>query len=1023
MKKAFSLTRHCSANPSCHCEGGTTEAIQKKVRRSTGLPHSRWSLAMTSFKPAFSLVEMLMALLVASLLLAALAPVMTKRMNDSMTISIEGEIPGKTTKIHEIEYDSVDCPGGTKAKIDEDGSQYCEGEFTVPQGYNGQMKVTVIGAGGGGGVAPTAGYMEYTNAGSTNTFTVPALVNKLEATLISGGAGGGAGGQVETTKVFDTPGVGTWDNIPNVIKNKYVSILACAGGGGGGGAGRMVANGTPTTGSDAGQFGGGGGSGGFLKHPYGMLIGNQSSISYQVGGGGGGGGNGAGTNTSAVGSNPGLAGECGGGGDGGSDDAKPVVNNCSPKYGGSAGAMHDKWQSYSPFPAGGGYENGGSGKIINPAANTAYYDTHQEQAEGGAGSTGGNGGKSGLSANVPGSIYLPFASGGGGGKFGGGGGGGGCMGSGGGGGGPTYFNNTIIASGGGGGGGVGGSGDKATSWHCPGGGGGGGGGSGGGAGGIGGGVPRLIPTWSQACGLGGKGGRPNSVDGSIGEHNWFATSNKSIRDIYGDNHCRGGYGGGSNSAGTTRGNTGKSGIIKVTYLDYGAGGSGGGGGGIVPIQKLSVKSNDELKVEVGAGGVAGTPGSISVDSGGVATINLPKRNIGEAPYYANLLGKPSYIRDEDNNILLQTGRLDFSAAAGCATGDINANTNAYNNDCHWCGNRGAITDGVNMRYDSVSVTGFSNTHGHNSGDYDGKGTIMVGTSGFANGTSGGAGGITITPFTPECKGNTGGTFSSSLGKTATQGYGCGGGGGYGLSGSGAGSGGYARLSWNKYWDVALNSGKGGYKYADAGTAGGGASGNIATYTIDVKSGERIKFRIGKGGDGASVNNNTITNAKKGGDTLFAIGTNRTVKAGGGNGGGSPTITGTHPDTTISNGIGGSVNAIYTYKGQTIKTRCNSSSIISNCYIPSIQGNPGTSNKGGSGATLERNDKILRTNVNNSGGGGGTTGDNAKGANAVGYGSGGGGAGILDIGVPTISTHNPNTGGNGTNGKIILEWWE
>ena len=74
MKKAFSLTRHCSANPSCHCEGGTTEAIQKKVRRSTGLPHSRWSLAMTSFKPAFSLVEMLMALLVASLLLAALAP-------------------------------------------------------------------------------------------------------------------------------------------------------------------------------------------------------------------------------------------------------------------------------------------------------------------------------------------------------------------------------------------------------------------------------------------------------------------------------------------------------------------------------------------------------------------------------------------------------------------------------------------------------------------------------------------------------------------------------------------------------------------------------------------------------------------------------------------------------------------------------------------------------------------------------------------------------------------------------------
>ena len=35
---------------------------------------------------AFSLVEMLMALLVASLLLAALAPVMTKRMNENINI-------------------------------------------------------------------------------------------------------------------------------------------------------------------------------------------------------------------------------------------------------------------------------------------------------------------------------------------------------------------------------------------------------------------------------------------------------------------------------------------------------------------------------------------------------------------------------------------------------------------------------------------------------------------------------------------------------------------------------------------------------------------------------------------------------------------------------------------------------------------------------------------------------------------------------------------------------------------------
>ena len=107
---------------------------------------------------AFSLVEMLMALLVASLLMAALAPVMTKKINEGITISVEGTIPGKKTKTHEITYGSAECPAGTgEVKTDSDGSQYCEGEFVVPTGYNGNMKVTVVGAGGGGSAASTAG--------------------------------------------------------------------------------------------------------------------------------------------------------------------------------------------------------------------------------------------------------------------------------------------------------------------------------------------------------------------------------------------------------------------------------------------------------------------------------------------------------------------------------------------------------------------------------------------------------------------------------------------------------------------------------------------------------------------------------------------------------------------------------------------------------------------------------------------------------------------------------------------------
>ena len=146
-------------------------------------------------KPAFSLVEMLMALLVASLLLAALAPVMTRRMNENMYITGDMTLKGEY-EVKEIVYGGSEC---SKIINDENGNPlYCEGEYIVPEGVN-NITVTAIGAGGGGGTAPNAGYIEYTNSGSTNTFTVPSMVNNIEATLIGGGAGGGAGG---VKKVF-----------------------------------------------------------------------------------------------------------------------------------------------------------------------------------------------------------------------------------------------------------------------------------------------------------------------------------------------------------------------------------------------------------------------------------------------------------------------------------------------------------------------------------------------------------------------------------------------------------------------------------------------------------------------------------------------------------------------------------------------------------------------------------------------------------------------------------------------------
>ncbi len=923
--------------------------FNSKLKRGIFELPNRVDPGRESFKRGFSLVEMLMALLVASLLLAALAPVMTRRMQDSMTISVEGEIPGKITKIHEIEYDSVDCPGGTKAKIDEDGSQYCEGEFTVPQGYNGQMKVTVIGAGGGGGTASTAGYIEYTNVGTTNSFIVPALVNKLEATLISGGAGGGAGGQVLKAWEKLTGGVETW-TVPNVTKNKYVNVKICGAGGG-----RGVSDSYGST---------GGGGGAYINKA--VLLYNDASIAAIVGGRGSDGSSGT----------PISAASYGGGGGGSSNyTGGSGADNC-----GGAGGNGDWLTTAGNLPtAGKGATDGGNNGNCSIATTIPGVGT-------------GVGGSSGKFISVWSEHpETTICTSGGGGVLCAGGGAGGSWGAGGGGGGASAFGLNgqsfyILASGGGGGAGA----------LAP------GAGGGGKNGGNGGDTCTDGGACSQFSGGGGANclNTSNCTAGNNGGNNWNGSSyitGNTASSVVSEfpNNC----GGGQNGA------------LKIIYLDYGPGGGGGGGGQLIPIQSLNVVSNETLNIKIGNGAIGGTKGYI--DASGV--VIDPTVGSGSNGTYEQWDALVSRIYRKDNIILTTSPYHQWSCTYG---GSYTGVTNEPGYGC-----AGNITTGADVPEVPVTVAGFSNISGYNAGNSEGTGVPSLGNNTYPNGSTGGAGGIVTTPWFT-CTPGKGGTASNPEGGNA-QGYGCGGGGGYGLSNGGSGSGGYARISWNKYWDAALNSGKGGYKYADAGTAGGGASGNIVTYTIDVKSGERIKFRIGKGGDGASVDNNILNPAKKGGDTVFGINkTSIKVEAGGGNGGGSPTITGVHPDTTITNGVGGTLNTLYKYKDKTITTRCNNTTTISNCYIPSIQGNPGISNKGGSGATLERNDKLLRTNVNNSGGKGGTTGDNAKGTNAIGYGSGGGGAGILDIGAnPATSTYNPNTGGNGTNGKIILEWWE
>ena len=903
---------------------------------------------------AFSLVEMLMALLVASLLMVALAPVMTRKMGENIGVTVEGTLPGLKHKIHEIEYGKNECVN-FKNETDNSGniiSEYCEGEFTIPNGFNGNLRVTVVGAGGGGASAPTAGYVEYTMPGSANTFIVPAGVSNIETTLISGGSGGSSGRYLSAYKIFKhssapTPlydgkntaassniintkadGTYVW-TIPSVLKDKYMTIDACGGGGGGGGASRAECYNNNCAAS------GGGGAGWYQT---GLVYNTtNSTMKIAVGGGGGGGGS-ADTLELSTGFTGGPFAGGGGGGvrwnsDGGSGGLGGIA-------GGAGGTSTYGTSLFSRYGRGGGAGNTNENGIT---AGKDYFQCGNAACSNFGGSP--NGGD--IFIETVDGITNDWAGGGGGGSltsgYGGGGGGGSLgAGGGGGGGGATTVMGSVWSWGGGGGGGGGCDAQKegAGNGRAYTGGGGGGGGS---------------FRHSNAEYAGGKGSvcyHGIKHTNATGGRNEFGHSASGAlpgivpNNIFGSNFCNGGAGVPFGGAGTSaRGESGKPGIMKINYLDYGDGGYGGGRGNIIINKKINIKPGKALTVTIGEG-TAGEKAPYINSSGTL---------IG---YGGVLFGTASTIK-EDTIILADTG----------------------------------------------------------------ESTSIAATGGLPNGSNGGRGASPVSPYTSECKSNAGGTLANPRGGDAT-GYGCGGGGGYGLSDGGNGSGGYARISWNKYWDTALNSGKGAYKYSEIGAGGGGASGNVMSMSgITVKSGEKIKIKIGKGGLGGSVNNNAITEARKGGDTVFAYDdSNRKLQARGGNPGVFPKVS--DDNTSIINGIGGNItnerDDFCVYKGISYLNN------IQYCSI-SNKGADADKNAGGEGANISKLPNALKDlmiTFASAGGKKGATGDsNASGGDASGYGAGGGGAGILDVGIPSISTYNPNKGGNGSNGKIIIEWWE
>ena len=753
---------------------------------------------------------MLMALLVASLLLAALAPVMTKRMDEA----------------------KLNISGVGAAQYDKDAivQVYTEDSiFNVPYDVN-TIKLTMMGAGGAGGNA-VKGDAVFTNPSTVQSWKVPDGVTKLRIFMIGGGGGGAsggvgngtatipAGGDGNTYKDFLTAGehaftipsnatavpavderclasgVSSWTGVSDgktyTPGKVAVSVTACGGGGGGGGNYKDSGYGVS----------GGGGSGGYVKNI--QLQGSLPSAIYVKIGGGGGNGGGAdntgssGTAVNYAGGNGGYS--AGGGGGGGGE---------SSKAGGTGGT----------YGAAGGNSVGGSGKVTSYSGAIGTGSILSAGGTYGADSSNGTYGGSGGAGTIWGG--------------GGGGGGAGNCGGGGGGGGPTTISTssgtsgTIVFQIGGGGGGGGAGGGDSTQDGAGGGGGGGGYGAGGGGGGGGynvqgtggAGSTRLSTTVGISTGLtgnigtaytngggggGGYGGNSGAPAGS--------TKAGTISTVFGSNYCNGG-------AGATAGNgaSGKSGALRLYYTypalkcDYSlpANGGGGGGAGQITIGEIAVTPGETLYFEVGRGGTSQTTAGKAGNAGNPTYI---RRGSASGTIIATALGGNAgqYTSSETTQSQGGAKRAVSLVKAPDTTGDGNWLNKTF----------GAAADyGTGGAGQLASSSGFG-----------GKG----GNSQFKD----------LTVF----QGGAGGNSVKNGSSPNTASYGAGGGGGSGTTTSAESAGIGA-------------AGASGYIYIEYGgsNGGGGTAGEFISKRINIKPSTEMTIHIGRGADNANGGETSVT---------------------------------------------------------------------------------------------------------------------------------------------------------------------
>jgi len=916
--KKFQLPERVNISRICHRENHTL--LSKKPLCERVLSYGG---------KGFSLVEMLMALLVASLLLAALAPVMTQKIHDIVDF---GGDRGNSTK-HRTVY--LTEPG--------------DGEWILPDGIR-TFDVTVVGGGGGGGAAGTYGcvvftteagaylgedaeYCEIRRGNGDMSFTIPQGVDEIYVSMVSGAGGGGGASAKWARKIFNE--TENWAVPPILLGDRIGVVMTGAGGGGGG--------------SD--QGGGGGGSAGAANFGLYDIAQNKTNIQVDVGKGGGGGhywnspGKGG---TGWKNGGDGVAGTGGGGGGGSSS----FDNGAMSAFGGGGGAgqcisgsgwyypatFGDIWKTY--FNTGGDGKNGG-------------YCGPEEGYNGYGGLSGGAGGDGGAANNSPRGKAGQDGT--------------------------VGENGTAKGSARGGGGG-----GSSNSYGA-------------GKGGHGQDYDMYSGSADVGGGAGGGGGGSNWSGGTSAP-----TACGAPRGQHGTAIAKAGVGAGGagascgwNAGGVTRGGDGGDGRIDVRYLLNLYGGSGALSGKVVPRSRValtnSMNAGKTLIITPGKGG-AGGDRVILINTEAPADANLP-HNI-------RTMNKSGVINTSDTTLSNANGKpgspstIKFNgtliaSTAGGACGAKYRNTSSYTYDCG-----GASSDGTSA-INGTPISMVGGWHGHQGHTCNSSVNPLAGDN-----EKGGASTVLVWDSTDIC-GMTGGIagtgtqFSKRNGADGTTGLG--GSGAYYGGFGGKGGDGYIKIEWGIPRNIDKTAP---LRYS----GGGGSAGETVIKRVTLPPiVNKVSYSIGNGGIGGRYGSATGANGANGADTVFGA-PNRgdgfeQIKAKGGQGGKSASVTSTYDANSIITSLAGNFGA-----GGT--AQCYKAS---NCK-DSMNGTAGTDNAGGKGGTSN-------TGI----GGAGGTGDNQAGSDGTmfnGYSGGGAGGGG---GVSVYGAFASAGGGKGGGGYIKIEY--